>query len=149
MKSSLPIKPIVVIAVSYFTALLFIYAATSKLLDFENFQLQLGQSPLLSAFAQLVALLVPICEYGIALLLFLPKFRIIGLLLSTALMTMFTVYIYIVLNYSSFVPCSCGGVLENMTWDEHLLFNVVILAFNVLAVLLPPLKNQPFKSMPL
>jgi hypothetical protein len=33
--------------------ILFVYAAVSKLLDFENFQAQLGQSPLLSPFADL------------------------------------------------------------------------------------------------
>jgi hypothetical protein len=31
--------------------ILFTYAAISKLIDFENFQTQLGQSPLLSAYA--------------------------------------------------------------------------------------------------
>lgn len=131
----------VVLAVSYLTALLFVYAATSKLLDFENFQVQLGQSPLLSAFAKIIAYLIPIIEYGISIFLCISQFRIAGLLASTTLMTMFTIYIYIVLNYSSFVPCSCGGVLEKMTWDEHLIFNCIVLILNVVAVLLHRIKN--------
>src|SRR5690606_23761035 len=41
-------------------------------------------------------------------------------------MTAFTVYIYLILNYSPFVPCSCGGILEKMGWTEHLWFNIII-----------------------
>lgn len=123
------LKNIVVAVVSYLYVLLFVYAAVSKLLDFENFQVQLGQSPLLSAFAGYVAWLVPAVEILISLLLVIPRFRKIGLLASYILMIMFTAYIYIILNYSSFIPCSCGGVLEKMSWNEHLIFNVVFVLF--------------------
>ncbi len=36
------------ITVAYFYILLYCYAAISKILDFENFQIQLAQSPLIS-----------------------------------------------------------------------------------------------------
>ena len=42
--------------------LLFIYASASKLMDFQHFRIQLGQSPLLSAFAEQVAVIVPAAE---------------------------------------------------------------------------------------
>lgn len=45
---------------------------------------------------------------------------------------MFTAYIIVILNYSSFVPCSCGGILEEMGWKEHLIFNI---AFTILAAI--------------
>jgi uncharacterized membrane protein YphA (DoxX/SURF4 family) len=116
--------------------LLFVYAAFSKLLDFENFQVQLGQSPLLSAFASWVSWLVPIIELILALLLFFPKWRVIALFAAFSLMVMFTAYIYIILNYSSFVPCSCGGILEKMGWTEHLLFNVVFIMLATVGILI-------------
>ena len=90
--------------------LLFTYAAVSKVLDFPNFQIQLGQSPLLSAFADWVAVAVPLVEFIIVLLLLTNKYRLLGLYGSFALMTMFTAYIVIILNFSSFTPCSCGGI---------------------------------------
>lgn len=114
--------------------LLFVYAAVSKLLDFENFQVQLGQSPLLSPFAIWVSWIVPFAELIIALVLIIPKFRSIGLLAALSLMTMFTAYIFIILHYSSFVPCSCGGILEKMTWNIHLVFNVVFIVLAALAI---------------
>jgi uncharacterized membrane protein YphA (DoxX/SURF4 family) len=149
MKYADNIKSGIVIFVSYSYALLFIYAASSKLLDYQNFQIQLGQSPLLSAFAGSVALAVPITEILIALLLFIPKYRLIGLFAAFSLMTMFTAYIYIILNYSSFVPCSCGGVLQKMTWDQHLIFNEAFLILAALAILIKPaqLKDEQKKTL--
>ncbi|UUW11245.1 hypothetical protein NLG42_10640 [Flavobacterium plurextorum] len=119
------IKQPIIEVISLLYILLFIYAAVSKLLDFENFQVQVGQSPLVSAFASWIVWTVPVLELIIALLLCIPRFRIWGLLGAFSLMAMFTVYIFIVLNYSSFVPCSCGGILEKMSWKVHLVFNVV------------------------
>lgn len=116
--------------------LLFVYAAVSKLLDFENFQVQLGQSPLLSAFASWISWLVPTIELLIAALLLIYKFRTIGLYAAFTLMFMFTVYIFIILNYSSFVPCSCGGILEKMSWNVHMVFNIIFVLFAALAILL-------------
>ncbi|WP_312078502.1 MauE/DoxX family redox-associated membrane protein [Chryseobacterium sp.] len=110
---------------SYFFILLFCYASISKALDFENFQVQIGQSPLLSAYAGFVSYAVIILELLIVVLLAIPKTNLIGLYSSTALMSAFTVYIYLILNYSDFVPCSCGGILEKLGWMEHLIFNVV------------------------
>lgn len=122
------------IIICYLFILLFVYAAVSKLMDFQNFQVQLAQSPLLTAFAKSISIGVIVLEFAIAVLLSIPKTRIIGLFSAFGLMLLFTIYIYIILNYSSFVPCSCGGILENMDWTEHLLFNIAfaILAFEAL-----------------
>ena len=120
--------------ISLLYILLFVYAAISKLLDFENFQVQVGQSPLVSAFASWITWAVPVLELIISLLLSIRKFRIWGLLSAFCLMTIFTVYIFIVLNYSSFVPCSCGGILEKMSWKVHLFFNIIFLLLAAVAI---------------
>lgn len=119
------------VIVAYFFVLLFCYAAVSKILDFENFQVQLAQSPLLSAYAGLISYAVIIIELIIAFFLCIRNTRLIGLYLSLGMMVSFTVYIFLILNYSDFVPCSCGGILEKLGWTEHLIFNIicVLLAF--------------------
>src|SRR5690606_33781134 len=119
----------------YFFIILFVYAAVSKLTDFENFQVQVAQSPLLSAFATPIAYGVVLGELIIALMLCFTKSRLLGLYLFLGFMTAFTVYIFLILNYSPFVPCSCGGVLEKMGWREHLWFNGVVCFLCVLAIL--------------
>lgn len=114
--------------------LLFVYAAVSKILDFENFQVQLAQSPLFSAHASWVSIFVPAAELFTVLLLVVTRYRIKGLYCCLNLMIMFTVYIFIVLHYSSFVPCSCGGVLAKMSWNAHLLFNIMFIVLAILAI---------------
>lgn len=125
---------ITVNAVAYFFIALFVYAAASKMFDFENFQVQIAQSPLLSAYAGFISYAVIILEVMIAGILVDPKVRRIGLYASFGLMVAFTVYIYLILNHSDFVPCSCGGILEKMGWTAHLIFNVccVVLGFTAL-----------------
>src|SRR5690606_33389909 len=53
--------------------------------------------------------------------------KVLGLYLFYAMMVLFTLYIGFVLTYSPFVPCSCGGVLEAMDWNTHLMFNMVFI----------------------
>lgn len=117
-------------AISLLFIVLFVYAAISKLLDFETFTVQLAQSPLLSAYAGIIAWLVPGIEIGIAVLLMFERARIMALYAAFTLMIMFTAYIFIILNFSDFIPCSCGGVLEKLSWTQHLIFNIffIILA---------------------
>lgn len=122
--------------VSILLAFLFIYAGASKMLDFENFQVQLAQSPLLSAYAGIISYSILIIEFGVALMLLIPQFNTLGLYLSVGLMSAFTIYIFLILNFSDFVPCSCGGILEKLGWKEHLIFNICFLFLAVLAIFL-------------
>ncbi|WET03917.1 MauE/DoxX family redox-associated membrane protein [Flavobacterium sp. YJ01] len=136
MKFSPHHKYIFIEAVSFLYILLFVYAAISKLLDFENFQVQLGQSPLLSAFAGIVSWAVPIIELLIAGLLLFSSTRFLALWAAFSLMTVFTAYIFIILNYSPFVPCSCGGILEKMGWQEHFIFNLLFMILAAAGILI-------------
>lgn len=142
MKPESNIKGVIIELICLLYVLLFVYAAVSKLLDFENFQVQLGQSPLLSPFAHFISVAVIILELVIAVLLCVPRFRNFALWNALALMTMFTTYIVIILNFSSFVPCSCGGILEELGWTEHLIFNAVFILLAIAAILLISLTNR-------
>ena len=136
-------RHIVVEIICLLYVLLFVYAAVNKILDFENFRVQLAQSPLLSNFAGWVAWAVPSAEILIALTLLIPSFRLSGMYAAFSLMVMFTAYIYIILNYSSFVPCSCGGILEKMGWVEHLWFNAGFTLLAVLAIVVMCYQKPP------
>lgn len=72
----------------------------------------------------------------ICALLIFERTRTIGLYFSFTIMVLFTAYIYIILHYSEFVPCSCGGILERMDWNTHLIFNIgaVLLAGSALFI---------------
>ncbi len=129
--------------VCYLFVLLFVYAGVSKALEFENFQAQLGQSPLLSAYTGIVSYTVIAVELVIAIMLTIPVLRLAGLFCAFGLMVLFCAYILIITNYSSFVPCSCGGILEGMEWKGHLVFNVCFTAIAAAAIFLLSAPDMP------
>src|SRR5690349_16907986 len=104
--------------------LLWVYAAMNKLLDVQTFRVKLGQSPLLTPFAGFVAWFIPSLEIILALSLAFTSSRRVGLYGSYGLMVMFTAYIITITRFADYIPCSCGGILENMSWNQHLIFNV-------------------------
>lgn len=124
-------KEIIIEIISILLVFLFVYAAVSKLLDYEKFRVQVGQSPLLTAFGGWIAWMIPTIEILISVMLVIPRFRLAALYASFNLLIMFTAYIVAILNFSDYVPCSCGGILEKLGWTEHLIFNIgfVLLAF--------------------
>lgn len=112
-------------------ATLFLYAAVNKLITFQEFQVQISKSPYITRQAWWIAWAVPSIELLIAAALFIPRLQLAALFASFSLMFMFSAYIALVLNFSPYVPCSCGGILNKLGWTEHLIFNI---AFTLLAV---------------
>ena len=137
-------KKTIVDIISFLFIVLFVYAAVSKLLDFESFSIQLAQSTVLSAYAGVIAWSIPGIEIIIAIVLMTTRFRIQALYASFLLMVMFTAYIVIILNFSDFIPCSCGGVLENLSWTQHLIFNAMFIVLAAVALFL--IKGQGNKE---
>lgn len=116
--------------------LLFTYAAGSKLHDYDKFVVQLSQSPLLTSFAKVYAIFIPLLELVIVALLFFSKTRLLGLYASYAIMVLFTSYIIVITHLSEFIPCSCGGILSQMTWKIHLYFNLGYVLLNLAGILM-------------
>ena len=135
MKKILTIyQPAVMLVVSSLFILLFVYTAVSKLLVLEDFRVQVAQSPLLSAYAGFIAPSVLIAELLFAGFLCFHAWRLWGLYASLYLMVAFTFYIYLILNFSEFIPCSCGGIIEELGWTEHLVFNLIFILLALVAI---------------
>ncbi|WP_394353492.1 MauE/DoxX family redox-associated membrane protein [Pedobacter foliorum] len=127
--------------ISALFVLLFIYAAMSKFHDFEKFRIELGKSPILNVISNYVAIFIPSSEIGISILLFSKRYQFLGLYASFSLMVIFSGYIVIILKFSTYIPCSCGGILQNMTWNQHLIFNIVFIVLSIISILIYPNKN--------
>jgi len=135
-------RQITIEIISFLFILLFVYAAVTKLMDLEKFRIQIGQSPLLTEIAGTVAWLVPTSEIFVALLLSTSRFRLHGLMLSVILMVMFATYIFVIVNFSEHIPCSCGGVLQRMKWTDHLIFNITFVILASFGVVLQFIENR-------
>ena len=125
----------IVTIVCYLYILLFVYTATSKIIDFENFKIQISQSMVISPFTNELVWFIPLFEVMIAVGLMVNKWRTLALHAAFVLMVIFSTYIYIILNFIPDIPCSCGGVLEKMSWEEHLIFNVAFVILALIAIL--------------
>jgi len=111
---------------------LFLYAALSKLQDYNKFVVQIKQSSIIAPFVLIIPWLIPLSEIVVAFFLIIPRFRVLGMYGAFTLMATFSFYIIAILLFADHVPCSCGGILEKMGWTEHLIFNIV---FTFLAVI--------------
>ena len=136
--------------ISSLLILLFVYTATSKLLDYNSFKHVLVKSPLIGDVAGIIALALPITEAVVSLLLFIPPTRLWGLYGSFALMSVFTLYLAYMILFTPNLPCSCGGVLRQMTWNQHLVFNIFFLLLSLTGVVLQrkQLRKEQERELP-
>ena len=131
-------KKILLEIICLLLVVLFIYAASNKMMDYANFKRQLGLSPLLGDFANLVAWVIPTIEIIIAFLLIIPEFKVWGLYASFILMSLFTAYLFIILNFvdAKDIPCSCGGILNGLGWRKHIYFNLFFVFISAIGIIM-------------
>lgn len=122
--------------ISSLLIVLFIYTALSKLTAYDNFTAQLSKSPFITSYSNSIAWSIPAGEILISILLVIKKTRLIALYASFFLMSLFTAYLIIMLNFSYHIPCSCGGVLQYLSWNEHIVFNAFFIVIAGAGVLL-------------
>ncbi|PWV56261.1 MauE/DoxX family redox-associated membrane protein [Chitinophaga sp. S165] len=116
---------------------MFVYAAVSKLMNYDIFVLQMNKQPFPDKFTPLLVWGIPSAEIFAAILMMTIPFRRIGMFFATAMMICFTGYIILIkLNYYGKIPCTCGGVISKFTWGQHLIFNIFFLAVGFTAIYL-------------
>jgi uncharacterized membrane protein YphA (DoxX/SURF4 family) len=129
-------KSTIIEIIALWFVVLFLYTAISKLIEFSVFKEQIAMSPILEPIDSLIAWLIPLSEILVAILLFLPKWRRIGMYGTSILMVGFTLYVGAILIYDDQLPCSCGGVIELLSWKGHLIFNNVCIGLSLIAIYL-------------
>ena len=114
---------------------LFIYTAVSKFITHDKFVWALGMSPYVGNKAELLGWVIPILELLVSGLLILEKFRRKGLAASLILMILFTVYLIIMVTTVGKLPCTCGGVISEMSWNQHIVLNVFLIGLSAIGLL--------------
>lgn len=129
-------KSFLVEIIAFLFVILFLYTGVSKLMDYAVFKEQIATSPLLRPISAWAGILLPLSEFVVAILLFLPKWRLKGLYAALGLMVIFTGYIGAILLLDDHIPCSCGGVIELLSWKGHLIFNGVWIGLALTGIIL-------------
>ena len=141
----LPLKhvPGLIAPICYFLLIfLWVYAAISKLADYEHSRVEMLNQALPHQLELLLVWAVPLTELVAAALLLFSKTRIKGIILSLFLLITFTVYIALVkLDYFGLVPCSCGGIISQLSWGGHFVFNMVFILIAGTVLLLETKKD--------
>ncbi|QQL49889.1 MauE/DoxX family redox-associated membrane protein [Mucilaginibacter ginkgonis] len=114
--------------ISFLLILLFMYTASSKLLNFSQFSVQMHLQPFNEGFIQVLLYAIPFAEIGVSILLLFRPISLIGFLLAFILMALFTGYVGLVLlHFYDKVPCACGGALKSLGWKWHFILNLFFL----------------------
>lgn len=127
-------KTLLVDIISIWFVILFMYTGIAKFMEFGVFKAQLEESPVMEPVAPVIAWGLPILEFIISVFLFVPRLRLKGLYGTFLLMTAFTIYVLVMLLTSPELPCSCGGIIEQLSWPGHLIFNTLMVILSVVGI---------------
>jgi uncharacterized membrane protein YphA (DoxX/SURF4 family) len=122
-------------------ASLFAFTAYEKIMDHKRFMNGIAKVEIIGELAFLISWTIPIIEVLIAAMLLVPQTLRIGLWCFLGMMTIFSVYILIALIWASKLPCHCGGVIETLSWTEHLWFNIAFILLSLAAIRLDRIKK--------
>jgi hypothetical protein len=123
------------VLISFFLILMFSYAAASKLMNFHSFRTQMLAQPLPKWSAVYLIYLVPLSEIVTVTFLLFKKTKAIGFYTSTLLMLSFTIYVGLAITGAfGSIPCSCGGIIGNLGWPQHFIFNLIFLSLSIYGI---------------
>ena len=123
--------------------ILFTYTALSKILDVDTFHKQMLNQPLPETLSQNLVWLVPVSEITTSIFLILKPLRLHGFVLAFLLMLAFTLYVSLILaNTFAYIPCSCGGILNTLSWEAHLIFNIVFTLLALAGIIIERKRRQ-------
>ncbi|SEA30210.1 Methylamine utilisation protein MauE [Arachidicoccus rhizosphaerae] len=138
-------REIIITIICVLLIALWSYAAISKVIEFATFGSQLKRQPLPIWSLKWLQWGLPPLEITIAILINIQKTRKAGLILSSILMTIFTLYVLFALTGAfGEIPCSCAGLISKLGWTGHLVFNTLFTLLSYLGIVL--LKYQKQKN---
>lgn len=116
--------------------LLWLHSGGSKLADFKEYEKSMYlQTPLRLIVDPLIWVLPPL-EALLAVMLIIPRTRLLGFYSSFVLLLSFTFYIGLILaDVFPREPCSCGGIIRQFNWRQHFVFNLFFLTVSVTGIL--------------
>jgi uncharacterized membrane protein YphA (DoxX/SURF4 family) len=140
-------KTTVLEIIIFFYAILFFYTGISKLMEYSVFKEQLGESPVLAPLASLIAATLPWLEFLVVIMLIIPRWRLKGLYITLTMMTGFTIYVIALLAFRDKLPCSCGGIISNLSWTQHVIFNTTFILLAIWGIIIQKQQAKANQSL--
>lgn len=127
-----------------FFMVLFVYTGVAKITETNLLTDKLSYSPILGPFAGVVDWSFSIGEILLAIVLFIPRLRLKALYTTLGLMSLFTSYVVALLFIDDHLSCSCGGIIEELSLKQHVLFNSACVILSAIAIVVE--KRQAFSA---
>jgi putative oxidoreductase len=117
--------------------ILFAYTSISKFLDYNIFVFQMRRAPLplMHSIAPLLGWLIPLIELFLTIGLLINRYSAKAQFASVGLLIIFELYISGMLLSGFPLPCSCGGIISKMSWNQHLIFNGFFICIGSVAII--------------
>lgn len=128
-------------AITLICIFLFLYTGHSKIVDHARFMKGLSKIGLIGSYSLYISWAVPVAEISVVVLMAIPNTNTTGLYAFLGLMILFTIYILIMLIWADELPCHCGGVIESLTWGQHVWFNLAFIGSSSYALWLNSKSN--------
>lgn len=130
-------RKMIVEVIAFLLMLLFLFASVSKWLAFKTFIGDINNQPFPNWLTPWITNLLPPIEVLIVLALMFEKTRTAGLYASLILMSAFSIYsAAVLLKFFDYIPCSCGGIIKNLSWRDNLILNLFFVAISVVGIVL-------------
>jgi hypothetical protein len=131
----------VITCIRFVCMFLFLYTAYAKLIDHDRFFKGLSRVHMIYGYAFYISWLVPSVEVLTFILLLFPRTAKLGLYAFISSMILFTCYIISALIWEKTLPCHCGGIIEKLSWTQHLWFNLAFILLALYGIRLINLQN--------
>lgn len=129
-------RSLIVELFAFLLMILFLYASVSKWLAFTTFIGEINNQPFPNWLTPWITKLLPPLEVLIAVALMFERTRTAGFYASLILMSVFSLYsAAVLLKFFAYVPCSCGGIVDSLTWPQNLLLNLFFVGISVGGIL--------------
>jgi hypothetical protein len=113
-----------------------LFSAYEKLAEHQVFANGLSKVAVIGTYAEFIAWMVPFAEIGVSLLMIIPATYKLGLYGFTALMVIFTTYMMVMLIWNKALPCHCNLIIDQLSWTQHVWFNLFFIGLAVTAICL-------------
>jgi len=108
--------------------LLWSYTALDKIISHQQFIQALQRQFFHESFITPLSILIPVAELLITIMLLNNKWRKVGFISSSILLSIFTIYVALAaFGMLEKMPCACGGIISSLSWGGHLLINITFL----------------------
>ncbi len=104
----------------------FSYTFVNKIWDIDGFKMNIAKTSLFRGVMVDVIAYMALSVECICIILLLFKEKL-GLICSWLMMLCFTCYICILFFFSLYEVCGCGGILNGLPFQWHLLINCVVI----------------------